>query len=72
MKGAQPAHRITSYDSKPQEPVKEMVVQGRVLVEPMDVMEEMVSMWSKYWCPQRAAVCPRDTWLPMLKRAASG
>ena len=48
-----------------------MVVEGRVLVEPMEVMEERVCMWSKYWCPQRAAVCPRDRWLPMLKRAAS-
>ena len=70
MKGAKPAHRITSYDSKPQEPVKEMVVEGRVRVEPMEVMEERVCMWSKYWCPQRAAVCPRDKWVFMLKRVS--
>ena len=40
MKGARAAHRITTYDTKPQEPVKEMVVEGRVRVEPMEVMEE--------------------------------
>ena len=33
------AHSITSYDTEPQESVQEMVVNGRVLVESMEVME---------------------------------
>ena len=60
MKGTRAAHCITAYDSKPQEPVKEMVVEGRILVEPMEVMEKRVSTWSKYWYPLRAPLCTRE------------
>ena len=38
-----------------------MVVDGRVLVEPMEVMDEI---WG-------ASVHPREQWLPTAKRAAS-
>ena len=69
-KGARAERRITAFDTNAQEPVQEILVDGRVLVEPMEVMKERATMWFKYWCPCRAPVHPREEWLPMVKRAA--
>ena len=69
MKNARAAHRITAFDTKPLEPVQEIVVESRILIEPTEVMEERANSWSKYWCPGGAPVHAREVWLHRVKRA---
>ena len=66
--GARVAHAMSTADSRVQEPPDVVIANGRVLAEPIQVLESRVQFWSGFWGSREPN--KNEDWLGEVKDAA--